>query len=52
MAKKAPEQPKKNAPQQSAATIAPKDAEVLSQDIDARMKALLKDHQEMGARPK
>lgn len=28
------------------------DREVLSKDIDARMKALLKDHQRMGARPK
>lgn len=30
---------------------APEDAPV-SNDIDARMKALLKDHQRMGARPK
>lgn len=30
--------------------ISEKDAAVLSQPIDARMKALLKDHKEMGAR--
>lgn len=28
------------------------DTEVLGKDIDARMAALLKDHQRMGARPK
>lgn len=33
-------------------TISEQDAKVLDQSIDARMKALLKDHQEMGARPK
>lgn len=33
-------------------TIDPKDAEVLEGDIDSRMAALLKDHQDMGARPK
>lgn len=48
--KKAPEQPKRNVEPQSAATIAPKEAEVLSGDIDSRMAALLKDHQAMGAR--
>lgn len=32
--------------------ILPADREVLDKDIDARMKALLKDHQAMGARPK
>jgi hypothetical protein len=30
--------------------ISDKDAAVLAQPIDARMKALLKDHKEMGAR--
>lgn len=30
--------------------ISEKDAAVLSGDIDSRMKALLKDHEEMGAR--
>lgn len=33
-------------------TIDQKDAEVLEGDIDSRMAALLKDHQDMGARPK
>ena len=32
--------------------IAAKDLEVLAQPIDDRMDALLKDHQDMGARPK
>ena len=32
--------------------ILPADREVLDKGIDARMKALLKDHQAMGARPK
>lgn len=32
--------------------IKPDAAAVLSGDIDSRMKALLKDHQDMGARPK
>ena len=32
--------------------ILPADREVLDKDIDSRMKALLKDHQAMGARPK
>ena len=31
-------------------TISPEDAKVLEGDIDSRMKALLKDHKEMGAR--
>jgi hypothetical protein len=32
--------------------ILPADRAVLDKDIDTRMKALLKDHQAMGARPK
>ena len=32
--------------------ILPHDAETLNQPIDDRMAALLKDHQDMGARPK
>ena len=32
--------------------IATEDLTVLEGDIDSRMKALLKDHQDMGARPK
>ena len=32
--------------------ILPADRAVLDKDIDSRMKALLKDHQAMGARPK
>lgn len=32
--------------------VIPADREVLGKDIDARMAALLKDHQRMGARPK
>jgi hypothetical protein len=32
--------------------ILPADREILNQSIDDRMAALLKDHQEMGARPK
>lgn len=32
--------------------IVAEDIEVLEGDIDSRMKALLKDHQKMGARPK
>lgn len=36
----------------SGVDIIPADREVLNKDIDARMAALLKDHQAMGARPK
>lgn len=55
---------KKDDPAESKPTLAPHettrtgvdipdaDRDVLNKDIDARMKALLKDHQEMGARPK
>lgn len=36
----------------SGVDMLPADREVLQQPIDERMAALLKDHQEMGARPK
>ena len=39
-------------PDQPAGGIAAEDLEVLNQPIDDRMAALLKDHQEMGSRPK
>jgi hypothetical protein len=40
------------APDQPAGGIAADDLAVLEGDIDSRMAALLKDHQEMGSRPK
>ena len=56
MAKKEPTKAEESTPEpgstRTGVDVVPADTEVLGKDIDARMAALLKDHQRMGARPK